>query len=978
MSSTAEIFSSPEMSESLPENITASAEFFFWLDKRGGWMKRVRRVRLTGACVSRTAKNAVAIRARIRDRVFDGIVAGTRPEVLQALGLPLTSASQGFQIDALFPFGKHDLSIELLDSDQQWHTVLKRKVRGPLIPGAVDAREWRDVQYQEARRRYISATDLPQPWSPPLGQSHISGWCVDTAGSRIEAIRGRIGRRTFPAVFGVPRPDLAETYPNLRVTARAVFGIALHVPASASQLSLELRQSEGGWREFYRRRIAPATPPSPPRDLPRGIDFQAGSQQRSRFEFWFDRPADWSKRRRYLHISGWCFAGEGPQIAALRARIGRQIFPARYGIVRPDVAARLQGMAGSARSGFYVDVIVPMGNPKLVLEAQSEKGEWAPFYSRRIKGPLLARRYDDVQETIGNYSSWIRAYDTLSRSDRRQIRSHIRDLTEQPLISVLLPAFNTDAQWLRRAIDSVRKQLYPKWELCIVDDGSTAGHVWPLIERYVRSDPRIKARRLAATSHISAASNAAFELACGQFIAFLDHDDELAETALYFVAVELAHNPGLRLIYTDEDKLDAQGRRCDPHFKTDWNPDLFYGQNFVSHLSIISADLMRAVGGFRVGCEGAQDYDLLLRCLEQLKSPEIRHIPRVLYHWRCSSESTASFADNKPYAHEAARRAVAEHLTRIGQTGAGVHSHRRIYRRVKYPPPPQEPLVSIIIPTRDQLAFLRRCLDTILSVTSYRNFEVVVMDNGSSKAPTIDFFNELSSRRLARILRVDAPFNYSRLNNLGVAQARGEYLALLNNDLEVTHPDWLTEMVSQAARPEIGAVGACLRYPDGRIQHGGVILGMKGIGAHAHAGLIDEDGYFSRPHLVQNFSAVTAACLVMRKAVYTQVGGLDETHLTVAFNDVDLCLRIQQIGLRVLWTPFAELRHYESTSRGQEDTLAKQQRFAAEVHYMTDHWHDKLQNDPFYNPNLALDKELFSLAFPPRLQKPWEKTAGRN
>ena len=366
-----------------------------------------------------------------------------------------------------------------------------------------------------------------------------------------------------------------------------------------------------------------------------------------------------------------------------------------------------------------------------------------------------------------------------------------------------------------------------------------------------------------------------------------------------------------------------------------------------------------------------------MRCIERISSAEIHHIPRVLYHWRRSSDSTACFADSKPYAHDAALRAVSEHFSRAGLNNVTVSPHRRIYRRVSYPKPTTQPLVSLVIPTRDHASFLRRCLDSIFAITSYRNFEVIVVDNGSREPETIDYLSDLRSTHRARVLRVDAPFNYSRLNNLAASEAHGEYLALLNNDLEVVSADWLGEMLSHAARPEIGAVGARLRYPDGRIQHGGVILGMDGIGAHAHAGIVDEDGYFSRPHLVQNFSAVTAACMVTRKEIYWRIGGLDETHLTVAFNDVDFCLRIQQLGLRIVWTPFAELRHYESTSRGPEDTLVKQQRFAAEVHYMADHWGKNLQNDPFYNPNLALDKQLFSLAFPPRVERPWVVTRGR-
>ena len=960
-----------------PQKTAASSDFRFWLDKRGGWTKRVRRIRLSGACASKTGEPITNIRAHIRDRVFNGSLNIPRPDLLEASGLFDAIAPVGFSIDARVPFGKSDLIIEVAGANDCWARVFSHKIRGPLIAGAADRRHWRDVQLNEAKGRYVWAVDVPHKWEVPVGPAHLSGWCVDTIGRPIEAVRARVGKRIFHATFGVPRTDLVQRYPLLRATARAVFGIALRVPRRPCRLSLELKQDDGRWREFLRRQIIPTALEPTRREQPCGIDFQAGAQKRSRFEFWFDRPADWSKRRRYLHISGWCFAGEGAEVKAIRARIGRQTFAGSYGVVRPDVAARLHGLPGAFGSGFFVDITVPGGTPKLVLEAKSEKGKWEEFYSRRLKGPLFAPRYDDVQEQVGNYSSWIRAYDTIYRSDRRQIRAHIKRLKLRPLISVLLPVFNTRVEWLERAIESVRNQLYPNWELCIVDDGSTAAHIWPFIAGVLRNDARIKAQRLTSTMHIAGASNAALELAGGDFIALLDHDDELASTALYFAAVELNRDPELKLIYSDEDKLDPHGRRCDPHFKTDWNPDLFYGQNFISHLSIISTKLVRQIGGFRVGYEGAQDYDLALRCIERIPSTEIHHIPRVLYHWRCSSDSTASFVDNKPYAHDAALRAVSEHFSRAGLKDVTVSPHRRIYCRVNYPQPPAQPLVSLIIPTRDQAGFLRRCLDSIFATTSYRDFEVIVVDNGSHEPETMDYLSDLQSAHQARVLRVNAPFNYSQLNNLAVSEFRGDLLALLNNDLEIISADWLSEMISHAVRPEIGAVGARLRYPDGRIQHGGVILGMKGIGAHAHAGVLDEDGYFSRPHLVQNFSAVTAACLVTRKEIYLRVGGLDETHLTVAFNDVDFCLRIQQLGLRILWTPFAELRHYESTSRGPEDTLVKQQRFAAEVQYMADHWGEKLRNDPFYNPNLALDKQLFSLAFPPRLEKPWAVVSSR-
>ena len=957
--------------DALPPNAAASNGFVVWLDKGGGWTKRVRRVRLSGLCLSRMDGGVRGIRARIANRVFNGVFDRARPDLLQALGLPETTAHAGFRIDAQIPFGKSELTIEAADADDSWQKVFSHKVRGPLFAGAADRSQWRDVELQDARRRYASELDVPQPWNAPAEVVHISGWCVDTVGEKIDQIRAIVGRRKFRATFGLLRPDLTQRFPDVFPRARAVFGIALRVPRGARQLSIEVKQNDHPWREFCRRKIVRAPGELIAKEAPRGIDFQAGPHERSRFEFWFDRPADWSKRRRYLHVSGWCFAVEGPRVTDIRARIGGEIFPARYGVVRPDVAARLQGLPGAFPSGFFVDVILPAGNRKLLLEAQSEDGEWEQFWARRVKGPILVRRSDDIQEQIGNYSSWISAYDTLTRSDRRHIRAHIRRFKTRPLISVLLPVFNTEERWLTRAIQSVRDQLYPNWELCIVDDGSTASHVWPLITQSLRTDPRIKARRLEVSGHISAATNAALELAGGDFVAFLDHDDELAPTAFYFAALEINRDANVKFIYSDEDKLDSHGRRCDPHFKTDWNPDLLPAQNFVSHLSVISTALVREVGGLRIGYEGAQDYDLVLRCSERLAPAQICHVPRVLYHWRCSTESTASFADSKPYAHDAAIRAVTEHFRRTGLAQVEVARHRVLYRRAIYPLPPDQPLLSIIIPTRDHASFLCRCLTSLVSKTAYRNFEVIVVDNGSRDKETTRYLAELQSSGQARILRVDEPFNYSRLNNLAVSEARGDYIVLLNDDLEIVDPQWLSEMLAHACRPEIGAVGALLRYPDGRIQHGGVILGQKGIGAHAHAGLIDEDGYFSRPHLVQNFSAVTAACLLTRREVYRQLGGLDETHLTVAFNDVDFCLRLQKVGLRILWTPFAELRHYESSSRGPEDTLAKQERFASEVQYMLDRWSDVLRNDPFYNPNLALDKQLFSLAFPPRVEKPW-------
>ena len=624
----------------------------------------------------------------------------------------------------------------------------------------------------------------------------------------------------------------------------------------------------------------------------------------SRLQFWLDRPDDWSRKVRHLHISGWCLATSGEPVTAIRARIRGKTFPATYGITRPDIAIAFEQHPGALRSGFSLDVILPRVPATLLLEAGDAHGRWEPFFEQRVRGPFFWPEKDEVSEAVGNYPAWIRLYDRLTEKDRIAIRAHLAQFGRQPLFSVLLPVYNPNPKWLERAIESVREQIYPHWELCVVDDASTDPRIWKLIEHYASRDPRIKSLKRAVNGHICAASNDALRIATGEFIALLDHDDELAPTALYFAALELNRDPQLQLLYSDEDKLDKRGRRCDPYFKPDWNPDLFTSQNYVSHLSVYQSELVRRVGGFRLGFEGSQDYDLILRCVEQIETSQIRHIPHVLYHWRIAEQSTATFAAAKPYAHEAAIRAMQQHLDRL-RIAATSGPDYGDYLRVKYMHAGESPLVSLVIPTRDLTSFLRLCVESILAKTEYPNYEIVIVDNDSLEPETLAYFESLRAHERVRVCRMPGAFNYSKLNNFGVAQARGDLIVLLNNDIEVIDGGWLDEMVSHGLRPEIGAVGARLWYPDGTMQHGGVILGAGGIAGHAHAGIRHEHGYFARAHLVQNFSAVTAACMLVRKDLYLQLGGLDEQNLAVAFNDVDFCLRLREAGFRVLWTPHA-------------------------------------------------------------------------
>src|SRR5205814_1514969 len=496
-----------------------------------------------------------------------------------------------------------------------------------------------------------------------------------------------------------------------------------------------------------------------------------------------DRPFVWPKKTRHLKISGWCLAISGEEITEVRARVRKNIFPARFGKVRPDIGLRYENRPGALRSGFSLDAIIPPGRSELILEARSGKRPWETFFVHPIRGPIFREQLNADAKIAGDYARWIQCYDQLQGEDLKRIREQIAEFHYSPHISILLPVYNSNLKWLRRAILSVQKQLYPHWELCIVDDASTDRKIWPFLQRCARRDRRIKLMRRTENGHISAASNDALRLATGEFVALLDHDDELAPTALYFVALALNKNPDLQLLYSDEDKLDAQNRRFEPYFKSDWNPELFLAQNFVSHLNVFRTELIRKVGGFRIGFEGSQDYDLALRCIEQIGLEDIEHLPWVLYHWRAGDQSTASNANAKPYAQEAARRAVEEHLKRTGILGTVVPSHG-VYLQTKYALPNERPMVSIIIPTRDQAPSLKKCVYSIFEKTDYPAYELIVIDNGSYDSEALEFLAELKKRGGVRVERIDDVFNYSRLNNRGVELARGWLVALLNYDVD--------------------------------------------------------------------------------------------------------------------------------------------------------------------------------------------------
>ncbi|OED35521.1 hypothetical protein AB833_30360 [Chromatiales bacterium (ex Bugula neritina AB1)] len=560
------------------------------------------------------------------------------------------------------------------------------------------------------------------------------------------------------------------------------------------------------------------------------------------------------------------------------------------------------------------------------------------------------------------YQDWIRSVEETRLPHASDIDALSID-RNKPLLSVIIPTCNTNPDLLRATIASVQAQSYPHWEICLADDASDKTQTQELLAELQSTDGRVKVAVRAERGGIALNTNSALELASGGFCLFLDHDDLLAEHAFYEVASVIANNPDVKLIYSDEDKINNEGQRVEPHFKPDWNPDLLLAQNYICHLCVIRRDLIEKAGRCRTGYEGAQDHDLLLRVTKNISPDDVHHIPQILYHWRITSDSTASSATAKCYSTDSGIAAVSDYLANGAEDATVVAGkYPNTYRVIRNLPDPL-PLVSIIIPTRDGLEILSQCVHSILTRTHYANYEIIIVDNNSKAQQTHEYFSKIGQRDNVRIIPYAEEFNYSAINNYAVSQANGTVVTLLNNDVEVISDEWLCEMVANALRPSIGCVGAKLLYKNNMVQHAGVILGIGGVAGHAHKYFdADSAGYFSRLHLTQNMSAVTAACLTVKKSTYEAAGGLNESDLKVAFNDVDFCLRVQALGLRNLWTPYALLYHHESLSRGREDTHEKQVRFSSEALFMQKKWGKSLLSDPAYNRNLTRSREDFSLA----------------
>ncbi len=574
-----------------------------------------------------------------------------------------------------------------------------------------------------------------------------------------------------------------------------------------------------------------------------------------------------------------------------------------------------------------------------------------------------------------DYQEWVRRYDTLPPATLAKMYARLANFAYRPLISVLLPVCDpVDPPGLDETIRSVKRQVYPYWQLCVADDATATPEVHRVLEEAQAAEPqRVRYTRREARGSVCRVLNDALALAEGEFVALLQPDGMLREHALFAVAAELQRDPAAELLYTDEDERRADGSRVEPFFKPALNLELLRAQNCIGDLGVYRRSRVDSLGGFRAGYEGAHAHDLALRVLDATEPQHVRHIPLVTYH-KCTAPGVpATTAPGEPAdAREAAQRAVADHLARRGEQGVGVEvSPSGSGLRLRYPVPEPAPPVSLVIPTRDRLDLLRPCLEGLLRHTDYADYEIVVVDHGSRKRATKRYLAALTAReRRVKVVRHDGPFNFPELTNVGVGACHGSILGLLNNDLELEpeHAGWLREMVSHAVRPDVGAVGAKLLYPDRRIQHAGIILGIHGAAGHHFKHLPAETAaHRGRAQQAQDLTAVTGACLLLRRDVYEHVGGLDPA-LAVAYNDVDLCLRIRHAGYRILYTPHAQLTHHESATRGPRPrTDAEERRHQTERAYFTARWQAQLAQDPAYNPNLTVQAEDAALAWPPEV-----------
>jgi O-antigen biosynthesis protein len=688
------------------------------------------------------------------------------------------------------------------------------------------------------------------------------------------------------------------------------------------------------WKLFNRSRKS--TVPAAARDL----------------AFALDLPAVWRTSREVLLIKGWCFSRSGKQVVGVRAKIGSKGRLARYGLERTDLARSLRDFPFARHSGFSIEIRVPPGTSTVRLEAIEQGSDWQMFFEHQLEREKGAdadeemesdgesAREKEAREQIPRLGplSADKAIDRLGPIFQQHVGSAMQQ--EKPFFSVLTATFNTKPEWLAEAALSLLNQSFANWEWCIVDDGSQNRQTKKILEHFSRVSPRVRVE-LATKAGISAATNRALDSAQGDYVCFLDHDDLLHWSALESMAEKIREN--YDVIYSDEDKLDdATGELVEPFFKPAWSPEYFRGVMYVGHLLCVRRTLA-AKTPFDSAFDGIQDFEFMLRVSET--GARIGHIPRVLYHWRKTPGSIAEASNAKPQIGALQQRAVNAHLDRLKLPALAEQSDLPHRLRILPVPQTEFPPVSIIIPTKDAPEILAGCLKSIWEKTSYQRFEVILMDNETTDERSLHLMEQYPVRHIP----FPSPFNFSRANNQGAMAASGDFLVFLNNDTEIIAADWLQHLIYYAAQSDVGAVGALLIYEDRTVQHAGVALGMRGTADHTMRGFpIGVDGYAGSLACAREVSAVTGACMMIRKALFDEIGGFNE-HFFTAYQDVDLCLRLRERGLRLICTPRALVLHHESVSRQSHYDLIDRM-------LLLDQWEKVIERgDPYYNPNLSLE-----------------------
>ncbi|MEG3895928.1 MULTISPECIES: glycosyltransferase [unclassified Microcoleus] len=856
--------------------------------------------------------------------------------------------------------------------------------------------QWSIVQHiiRDLFPKFIFSLDQPTTWQVCDSKLLIAGWVFNTK-RQIKAVRARIENKSFSAVYGRERNDIAPAKSNITAAKNSGFTIELEAPAGRHKVLLEAQDERGKWHLLAAYPLLVST-------------IQAS----------LDVPVVWEQRQGQIVFAGWC-CHHDRKIAKLSLLCGDTSVECAYGLRRKDVGEVFPDWVNSSESGFEALVDLPPGEWHVSLQAELESGEILYFQAPKkltvrryhiwqrsadkfeelsnlieairqrarerkqrlgrivpmpweivrvirqlgkiyrqqkqftAPGDLLPPAGFVVPKPIDRYDAWLEVNQWNDRA-RNYLISRLKSCREPlPKISVVMPVYNPQIDFLESAIASVLNQVYPNWELCIADDCSTEFTVAENLKNWVQKDDRIRITFRTENGNISAATNSAAALATGDIILFLDNDDELTPDALGEVALYFAAHPATDFLYSDDDKIDTKGRRFAPQFKPEWSPELLLSYMYLGHLCAVKKHIFEQIGGLRLGLEGSQDYDFALRATEI--SRHVAHLPLVLYHWRTAPGSTAISGAAKPASFAAGQKAIQDALNRrkingnVAQHAWAIQENLGIFAQDF---PDNGPSVTVIIPTKNQLKLLKACLDS-LETTTYKNYQVAVIDNESDDPKTLEYLKQLTCQVL-RIKNPDGKFSFAAINNRAAEQVDSEYVLFLNNDTEVINPRWLSQMVGYAQIPAVGAVGARLLYPDGRIQHAGIIHGLHhGLAGHAFK-LMNKDnrGYLSQAMVTRNYSAVTAACTITPRQLFLELGGFDEENFAVAYNDADYGYRLLELGYRCVYCPDAELLHKEGTSRGftdnPQEVAAFRRKYAG-------------KNDSFYSPHLSLEDEYFHI-----------------